>query len=227
MFLKATRHSPTLNLCGLNDPKLVIWGLVQTQLPQPTNRSHSGAPQTCPTYDELALLPGQLVSQPDSTLLRTPQQAWPSTEPPLDSISTTHPGAVSPHVYLWAWSPDRQAPWHQVQAPVWLQASGEGSRRQGSGGRVRASRRPRATPPKPPEIYRRPPTAATAWATDSSIGDPTEAGPGERQKVQRERTGDWRQRFTHRSQSERDAGQRDGLRRAETDKKRQGEDRQG
>lgn len=36
-------------------------------------------------------------------------------------------------------------------------------------------------------MYRRPPTAATAWATDSSIGAPTEAWPGERQgSVQKE-----------------------------------------
>lgn len=50
---------------------------------------------------------------------------------------------------------------------------------------VKASRRPRATPPKPPEMYRRPPTAATAWATDSSIGGPTEAWPGERERTGR------------------------------------------
>lgn len=72
-----------------------------------------------------------------------------------------------------------------MQAPDWLQASGDGSRRQGSGGMVKASRRPRATPPKPPEMYRRPPTAATAWATDSSIGGPTEAWPGERERTGR------------------------------------------
>ena len=56
---------------------------------------------------------------------------------------------------------------------------------------------------------------------------PRRLGLGKDRKVQRHRTGDWRQRSTHRSQSEGDAGQRDGLRRAETDKKRQGEDRQG
>jgi hypothetical protein len=36
-------------------------------------------------------------------------------------------------------------------------------------------------------MYRRLPTAATAWATDSSIGDPTKAGPEERWGVLRSR----------------------------------------
>lgn len=102
-----------------------------------------------------------------------------------------------------------------MQAPDWLQASGEGSRRQASGGRVRASRRPRATPPKPPEMYRRPPTAATAWATDSSIGGPTEAGPGETQDVETLRE------EPHKGSSQRDAEQSNRLRRAETDMARQ------
>lgn len=126
------------------------------------------------------------------------------------------------HGYLWAWSPERQAPWHQVQAPDWLQASGEGNRRQGSGGKVSASRRPRATPPKPPEMYRRLPTAATAWATDSSIGDPTEAEPEERWGGQRGRTGDIGRRPIQRSQSGRSLrGDKD----RRTDTGRQGGDR--
>lgn len=160
---------------------------------QPTSRAtHSRVPQPNSAVTQLPILPCEPVSCPDSTLLSPPPPGKPGlAQNPLRRalVPPTHE-LFSHHGYLWAWSPDKQAPWHQVQAPDWLQASGEGSRRQGSGGKVRASRRPRATPPKPPERYRRSPTAATAWATDSSIGAPTEAGPGERQNVQRERCGE-------------------------------------
>lgn len=123
--------------------------------------------------------------EPDSQTSRPPSGPGHLLKPQRTPACTVQ-WTVSHYGYLWAWSPDRQAPWHQLQAPDWLQASGEGSRRQGSGGKVNASRRPKATPPNPPEMYRRLPTAATAWATDSSIGDPTKAGPEERWGVQRQ-----------------------------------------
>lgn len=91
---------------------------------------------------------------------------------------------------------------------------------------VKASRRPRATPPKPPEMYRRPPTAATAWATDSSIGGPTEAWPAERERTGRRLREDTSP--TQRYQSERDTEQ--AAREAEERKDsrgRAGKDRKG
>lgn len=65
-------------------------------------------------------------------------------------------------------------PLHQTQLPVVvLQASGVGSKAQGSEGRVRVRRRPRVTPLNPPERNSRPPQPTMARETERLTGSPT------------------------------------------------------
>lgn len=67
-----------------------------------------------------------------------------------------------------------QVPLHQTQLPVVvLQASGVGSKAQGSEGRVRVRRRPRVTPLNPPERNSRPPQPTMARDTERLTGSPT------------------------------------------------------
>lgn len=76
--------------------------------------------------------------------------------------------------YLSAVSEEAQVPLHQTQLPVVvLQASGEGSRAQGSEGTDRVRSLPSVTPLKPPDRKRRPPQLVMARDTERFTGSPT------------------------------------------------------
>lgn len=72
-------------------------------------------------------------------------------------------------------SDDAQVPLHHTQLPVLLlQASGVGSRMQGSLGKERVKSLPSVTPLKPPDRNRRPPHPVIAKETERFTGSPTE-----------------------------------------------------
>lgn len=83
--------------------------------------------------------------------------------------------------YLSAVSEEAQVPLHQTQLPVVvLQASGVGSRAQGSEGTDRVRSLPSVTPLKPPDRKRRPPQLVMARDTERFTGSPTAETEGKR-----------------------------------------------
>ena len=87
--------------------------------------------------------------------------------------------------YLSAVSDEAHTPLHQIQLPVVeLQASGVGSREQGSEGTVSVSRRPSVTPLKPPDRKRRPSQLVMARDTERLTGSPTAEADHEKINIQ-------------------------------------------
>lgn len=86
--------------------------------------------------------------------------------------------------YLSAVSEEAQVPLHHMQLPVVvLQASGVGSRAQGSEGTARVRSLPSVTPLKPPDRKRRPPQVVMARDTERFTGSPTAESEEKRWKV--------------------------------------------
>lgn len=93
---------------------------------------------------------------------------------------------LSDDCYLSAVSEEAQIPLHQTQLPVVvLQASGVGSRAQGSEGKERVRSLPSVTPLKPPDRKTRPAQLVMARDTEQFTGSPTAETEGKKWKVVR------------------------------------------